>query len=270
MIRNVFLLFLLLTTIESANAELFKFQIDPNQSAVVYVQSLSDGTTTYHPSELYPGSLTSYFTGSINTSVDLQQGTISFIGGSQVAIANSNMLPLSVDPSGIPVEFTWKYDFDNGNTLLMALSDQVGEALDPPSGPIQMMGTGPFFFSSTIQFAGSQVGWANVTKLGVVGPLVNSPLQGINVVDANLATLSQTDSTHWTLRMPLSMCGTGIRPNPFGGPDFTRTEQFIGYIVATASVPEVPSSILLSLLAASGIFGRFIFRSIFKHQAVSL
>lgn len=248
MIRYAVLLSLLLTTIESAKAELFKFQIDPNQSAVVYVQSLSDGTTTFHPLELYPGSLTSYFTGSINTSVDLQQGTISFIGGSQVAIANSNMLPLSVDPSGIPVEFASKYDFGNGNTLLMALSDQVGEALDPPSGPIQMTGIGPFFFSSTILFAGSQVGWANVTKLGVVGPLVNSPLQGIDVVDANLATLSQTDSTHWTLRMPLSMSGTGIRPNPFGGPDFTRTEQFIGYIVATATVPEESTITLIAVV----------------------
>lgn len=246
----------------TASAGLLTFNIDPAQSTWAVQQKFTSGSTDYVSTEIYPGSSQTNISGSFQASVDFDLGTISFNGVGQITPEDSN--PQTPDfPLGGNVSTVFVADFGGGNQFVQAWRQQVFSILNPlsPSGPIQMVGAGPYQYSSPLRANGSQdvlqYGITLATPGNTVTPIWGHE-SGVLPITATDATLVQIDKWHWEMRLPLSQGGASpFDLDLFGHSDLQNTRLINAYIVATASVPEVSTITLLALCSFAMLSGRF-------------
>lgn len=264
MVKHAVIFGLLLGIVNTSLAQLLTFNIDPNQSNFVLAQQFSNSSNTFVTTDIYPGSMTSGISGSFDASVDFNQGTISFDGNGQVVVANDNP-QTPVYPLGGSVAVVGVTNFGNGDEFVQAWRNVSG-ILSSPS-PIQMVGGGPYSFSSLVQLDGSRQG----LQYGITPSTPGSEtpnwgtVNGEQSVTVTNASLFQIDPVHWELYLPLTFDETTpFNLDLFGNTNLQNTAQGVFNIVAIASVPEVPSAWLLAVFVIVGMAFRSVYRSIYR------
>lgn len=218
-------------------AQAIGFTIDPASSSLSLSGELVTPLVGQSVASQGAGSLTTSFSGSINTLVDFAASSILFreAGTNVDAAVSGNWLPL---PGGGPIAAPADYGGQFNafvDTLFITIHNMIGTL--STAAPLSLAGTGATSFDSTQQLRFTS-GTVDYFPPGILGSIIGAgSVNLVNLTAANTASdgsLEDLGSGNYRLTVPILV---SIETNLADGYTVTLTMQ--GTLVANASVPVV-------------------------------